>query len=104
MTLDLGPRRTSATCRIVDEPRFTIVVEGEVDAASARRVAEDLSSAAGSRRGTSVLDLTAVAFADRTGVRLLRTAVVRLVRSGRRIQMRTADPVARWSSDVARVA
>jgi len=92
MTLDLGPRRTSATCRIADEPRFAIVVEGEVDAASARRVAEDLSSAAGSRGGTSVVDLTAVVFADRTGVRLLRTAIETLVGSGRRIQVRTGDP------------
>jgi anti-anti-sigma factor len=104
MTLDLGHRRTSARCRIVDEPRFTIVVEGEVDAASARRVAEDLSSAAGSRRGTSVVDLTAVVFADCTGVRRLRTAIETLVRSGRRIEVQTADPVARWSFDVARVA
>lgn len=97
-------RRAAARCRIVDARVFTVVVEGEIDRTNAHLVTRDVLAAVGDHAGATVIDLTAVVLADCAGVREVRAAMEDLVRSGRRISVRTADPVARSSFDVARVA
>jgi anti-anti-sigma factor len=105
MTAVASARRPAeATCRIVEAPVFAVAVRGTIDRTNAHRVAQDLLEALGGHPGASVIDLTDVVLADCAGVRLVREAIASLVRSGRRIVVRTADPVARVSFDVARVS
>jgi anti-anti-sigma regulatory factor len=105
MTTAASPRRPAeATCRVVEGPVFGVAIRGTIDRTNAQRVCVDLIEAFGAHRGASVLDLTDVVLADCAGVRLVREAIASLVGSGHRVVTRTADPVARVSFDVARVA
>ena len=96
--------RPDAVCRIVGAPTFSIVVEGTVHRTNATPLSTELVEVLGSHRGPCVIDLTEVVLADCTGVRRLSDAIATLMRSGRQVLVRTADPVARLSFDVARVA
>lgn len=73
-------------------PRAVVVVEGDVDVATAGRLREVLGSAMGGPSTTVVLDVSGVSFLDCAGLRELLAARARLVAGGRGLRLRSPSP------------
>ena len=76
---------------------ITIVVQGELDIATAPRLDAALLEAERARPRTLLLDLAGLAFMDSTGLRSMLAAHRRAVGEGRKLRLRNLRP------EVARV-
>ena len=103
MTTSTPAPPATARCHTFHQPAVGIRVEGSIERYNAVAIAAELVDNLRGH-GPTLVDLSEVVSADRTGVRLVRGALQTLDGGGVPLEIRTSDPVARVSFGLRRVA